>query len=86
MIMAQVKTAISLDPSLFEQVEILARKMKISRSRLFAMALEDFLRHCESEQVLQEINAAYQDGPDEAEQIRRQGMHRLHRKLVEGEW
>ena len=49
------------------------------------MALEDFLRHCESEQVLQEINAAYQDGPDEAEQIRRQGCS-LHRKLVEGEW
>lgn len=84
--MAQVKTAISLDPSLFEQVEILARKMKISRSRLFAMALEDFLRHCESEQVLQEINAAYQDGPDTAEPVRRQGMQRLHRKLVEGEW
>ena len=84
--MAQIKTAISLDRSLFEQVEILARKMKVSRSRLFAMALEDFLRRCESEQLLQEINAAYQDGPDEAEQIRRRSMHRLHRKLVEGEW
>ncbi len=84
--MAQIKTAISLDRSLFEQVEILARKMKVSRSRLFAMALKDFLRQCESEQLLQEINAAYQNGPDEAEQIRRQGMHRLHRRLVEGEW
>lgn len=84
--MSRVKTAISLDHSLFEQVEILARKMKVSRSRLFAMALEDFLRHCESEQLLREINAAYQDEPDEAEQMRRRGMHRLHRKLIEGEW
>lgn len=84
--MAQIKTAISLDQSLFEQVEILARKMKVSRSRLFAMALADFLRHCENEQLLHEINAAYENGPDEAEQLRRQGMHRLHGKLVEGEW
>ena len=84
--MGRIKTAISLDRSLFEQVEILARKMNVSRSRLFAIALEDFLWHCESEQLLQEINAAYQDGPDAAEQIRRQGMQRLHRKVVEGEW
>jgi metal-responsive CopG/Arc/MetJ family transcriptional regulator len=84
--MAQIKTAISLDRSLFEQVEILARKMKVSRSRLFAMALADFLQHRESEQLLQEINAAYHNGPDEAEQIRRQGMYSMQRKLVEGEW
>ena len=83
--MARIKSAISLDRSLFEQAEILARK-RVSRSRLFAMALADFLRHCESEQLLQEINAAYLNGPDEAEQVRRQGMHRLHRKLVQGEW
>ena len=84
--MARIKTAISLDRSLFEQAEILARKMRVSRSRLFAMALADFLRHCESEQLFQEINAAYLNGPDEAQQVRRQGMHRLHRKLVQGEW
>ncbi len=84
--MAQIKTAVSLDPSLCEQIDILARKMKVSRSRLFAMALEDFLRQYENGQLLQEINAAYRDGPDEAEQTRRKGMRGLYRKLVEGEW
>ena len=68
--MAQVKTAVSLDKSLYEQIDILAHKMKVSRSRLFAMALEDFLTRHENEQLLQEINRAYQDEPDKAQQTR----------------
>lgn len=84
--MAQIKTAVSLDKSLFEQIDTLAHKLKVSRSRLFAMALEDFLRHHENEQLLQEINRTYLDEPDQAGQTLRQGMRRLHRKIVEGEW
>jgi len=84
--MAQVKTAVSLDKPLFEQIDTLAHKMNVSRSRLFAMALEDFLRRHENEQLLQEINRAYPDEPDPAGQTLRQGMRRLHRKIVEGEW
>jgi metal-responsive CopG/Arc/MetJ family transcriptional regulator len=83
--MARVKTAVSLDKSLYEQIDTLAHKMKVSRSRLFAMALENFLRHHENEQLLQEINRAYRDEPDQAQQTR-QGMRRLHRKVLEGEW
>ena len=84
--MAQIKTAISLDKSLFEQVDTLAHTMKVSRSRLFAMALEDFLRRHENEQLLAEINRAYNGEPDPAQQRLRKGMRRLHRKIVEGEW
>lgn len=84
--MAQVKTAVSLDKTLFEQADTLAHEMNVSRSRLFAMALEDFLRHHENEHLLSRINEAYQDEPDKAEQARRQGMRRLHRKIVQGEW
>ncbi|MFZ2445464.1 MAG: hypothetical protein WAW37_03830 [Syntrophobacteraceae bacterium] len=84
--MPHIKTAVSLDKSLCEQVDNLAHKMKVSRSRLFAMALEDFLRHRENEQLLQEINRTYQDEPAQPRQTRRQGMRRLHRKVVEGEW
>lgn len=84
--MAQIKTAVSLDKSLYEQIDILARKMKVSRSRLFAMALDDFLKRHENEQLLEDINRAYRDKPDQAQQTLRQGMRRLHRKVVEGEW
>ena len=84
--MAQIKTAVSLDRSLFEQVDTLAHKMKVSRSRLLAMALEDFLRRHENEQLLQAINRTYQDEPDEARPSLRQGVRPIHRKIVEGEW
>ena len=84
--MAQIKTAVSLDKSLFEQVDTLAHTMKVSRSRLFAMALEDFLRRHENEQLLAEINSAYHDEPEPTQQRLAKGMRRLHRKIVEGEW
>ncbi len=84
--MAQVKTAVSLDRALFEQVDVLANKMKVSRSRLFTMALQDFLRRHDNEQLLQEINKAYQDEDDPGRQTLRRGMQRIHRKLLEDQW
>ena len=84
--MANVKTAISLQKSLFEQVEALAREMKVSRSRLFVLALEEFVRRYQNQQLLERINQAYQDVPDTTEPSRLRSMRRLHRQVVEGEW
>jgi metal-responsive CopG/Arc/MetJ family transcriptional regulator len=84
--MAQTKTAVSLDKSLCQQVDILANKMKVSRSRLFAMALEDFLRRHENRELLEEIDRAYGDEPDQGQRALHSGMQRIHRKIVEGEW
>jgi metal-responsive CopG/Arc/MetJ family transcriptional regulator len=84
--MARIKATVSLDKSFSEQIDSIANKMKVSRSRLFSMAVEDFLRHRENEQLLQDINKAYQGEPDQARQTQRQGMRLLHRKVLEGEW
>ena len=84
--MANVKTAISLHKSLFEQLETMAREMNVSRSRLFALALEDYILRHQNQQLLDRINQAYQDAPNESEQKRLRMMRRHHRKVVEGEW
>ena len=84
--MTTVKTAISLQKTLFERAKALASEMKISRSRLFVLALEDFLRRHESQQMLEDIDAAYEDAPDPAEQALRRRMRRQHRQIVEAEW
>ncbi len=84
--MAQIKTAVSLDKTLYEQVDTLAAKMKVSRSRLFAMALQDFLRRHDNERLLQEINKAYQDESDSTRQRVPHGMRRIHSQILEGEW
>jgi metal-responsive CopG/Arc/MetJ family transcriptional regulator len=84
--MANVKTAVSLQKSLFEQVDSLAREMNISRSRLFVLALEDFIHRYQNRQLLEQINQAYSDthDPDEQSHLERMQVHQ--RKLVEGEW
>lgn len=84
--MANVKTAISLQKSLFEQAETLATEMKISRSRLFALALEDFLSRAQNKKLLAQINAAHEDIPEPAEQALQRRMRRQHRQIVKGEW
>jgi hypothetical protein len=84
--MANVKTAVSLRKLLFEQAETLAREMNIPRSRLFALALEEFISRHESRQLLERINAAYDDSPDPSERALRRRMRRQHRRVVDGEW
>ena len=84
--METIKTAISIRKSLFERAQDVARKMKVSRSRLFALALEDYIRQQENAQLLVEINAAYGDEPDPAEQALRVQSRQTHRRIVEGEW
>ncbi len=84
--MSNVKTAISLQKSLFEQLEALSKQMKVSRSRLLALALEEFIRRRENQQLLKKINQAYEDAPDAAEQMQLRKMRRLHREVVEGDW
>jgi len=83
--MENVKTAISIQKALFDQAEDLARKMKVSRSRLFVLALEDYLRRQQNRELLAQINAAYADEPDPSEQTLRRKSKRQHRKIVEGE-
>jgi metal-responsive CopG/Arc/MetJ family transcriptional regulator len=84
--MANIKTAISIEKTLFEQAERMAREMKVSRSSLFALALEDFIRHHENKELFRCINEAYRDMPDADGQGRLRKMLHKQRKLVKGEW
>jgi metal-responsive CopG/Arc/MetJ family transcriptional regulator len=85
--MANVKTAISLQESLFRQAEDVARDLKVSRSRLFVLALENFIREYQDRKLFEQINRAYEDaGSDETEQQRLRQGRQQQRRLVEGEW
>ena len=84
--MSNVRTAISIPESLFERVDALAKKANISRSRLFALAVEDYLRQIENEELLQAINDAYQHLPSPEEEAHYRGMKSKHRQQVQGQW
>jgi predicted transcriptional regulator len=58
-----VKTAISLDESLFREAEDWAEKLGVSRSQLFARAVEEYVRRHENEELVRRLDEAHADGP-----------------------
>ena len=84
--MANIKTAISIEKPLFEEVQVLAEEMEISRSHLFALAARDFIQYHKSQKLLDAINATYDGLPDNEEKKVRAQMKSKHRQLVRGRW
>jgi predicted transcriptional regulator len=60
-----IKTAVSLPKTLFKRAEELAGEMKVSRSKLMALALHDFILKMENERLLKTINDSIRDAMDE---------------------
>ncbi len=84
--MASVKTTISLKEKLFKEAEDMARELELSRSGLFALALEEFLRRRENQKLFEQINAAHASDLDEEEKDTLRAMRRLQRESIEDEW
>ena len=80
--MPGIKTAISLDENLFHQVNQLASDMQVSRSRLFTLAVRDFLKKHETRKMLAQLNAAYDDDPNEEEKTVSDAMRKKHRNSM----
>lgn len=80
------KTAISVQESLLEQVDLLALRMQLPRSQVFSLAAKEFIDRHENRRLLEEINAAYADIFDEEEGAMLGRMRRHHRRTVEGQW
>lgn len=83
-IMASIKTAISIEKPVFEQINILAKNLKISRSRLFALAVEEFMQRHKNTELLETLNKVYNDLP-ESETIL-PGMRSKHYEMVKDKW
>ncbi|MFM5998709.1 MAG: hypothetical protein ACKPCI_01460 [Dolichospermum sp.] len=84
--MTSIKTAISIEESLYEEATALANAMKIPRSKLFALAMAEFLRRQKHHQLVESINEAYADDLDESEQIMLTAMRYHQGQLQEKEW
>jgi metal-responsive CopG/Arc/MetJ family transcriptional regulator len=83
--MPNVKTAISIEKPIFDQVNDLARNLNISRSRLFVMAAQEFIQRHANMKLLQTINDAYDDLPDMDTKIVDK-MRPRHLKMVRDQW
>ena len=80
-----VKTAISLQEDLFKEVNHLASELHVSRSKLFVMAVKDFIKKEESKNLLEQINSAFSDAPTSDEMVIQKKMRVKHAKNIMSE-
>jgi hypothetical protein len=81
-----MKTAISIDDGLLQQADDTARLMGLSRSRLFAVAVREFLQRQRQEQMLLRLNEIYTDQPEPSEKRLLRGMKAKMRRMVKERW
>ena len=81
-----MKTAISIDDVLLQEADKTARLMGLSRSRLFALAVGDFLQRQRREQMLLRLNQVYANGVEPAETRLSKGIKAKVRRAVKERW
>ncbi len=79
-----MKTAISIEKSIFEQMDALAKKSKIPRSRLFAIAAREFIQRNKNIDLLKSLNDAYDDLPETEPIVTK--MRSTHYKIINDQW
>jgi metal-responsive CopG/Arc/MetJ family transcriptional regulator len=84
--MTTIKTAISIEESLYQEADALAKAMKIPRSQLFAIAMAEFLQRQKNRQLVESVNEAYANDLDESENIMLEKMRQHQGKLQQTEW
>jgi metal-responsive CopG/Arc/MetJ family transcriptional regulator len=83
--MSVVKTAISLQEPLFQQMEQVAGDLNLSRSSLVALALQEFIERHENKRLLAQLNATYDDDPQTEEVEWSQAHRRSQRRMAEAD-
>ncbi len=54
-----MKTAVSVPDELFRQAEVAAKKLRMSRSKLYATALAEYLDRKRSKSITERLNEVY---------------------------
>ena len=78
-----MKVALSIPDELFETAETLGKRLGVSRSRLYATALAEFVSKHRGRKVTDRLNAVYGTEESRVEP----GVRRLQRRSLErGSW
>jgi metal-responsive CopG/Arc/MetJ family transcriptional regulator len=54
-----MKTAVSIPDTIFESAERFARRLRMSRSELYAKALREYLKRHRQDSITEQLNAVY---------------------------
>lgn len=82
-----MKTAISIPDEIFKEVEKFAKEHNYSRSEVFVIALQEFLKKLESRKLLEALNDAYSvaETPEE-KSIREKGKKYYAKKVLKSKY
>jgi hypothetical protein len=83
---ARCHSAISIDDELMQAADEAVRLMGLSRSRLFSLAVGDFLQRREREEILAQLDAVYAEGAKPLEGQLLQGIKARVRQTVKERW
>jgi len=83
---SNMKTTISIDDGLLREADETARLMGLSRSRLFAVAVGDFLKRQRQEQMLLRLNEVYAKGMQPVEKRLLNRIKAKVRRTVKERW
>jgi metal-responsive CopG/Arc/MetJ family transcriptional regulator len=81
-----MKTAISIDDRLLQEADETARLMGLSRSRLFVLAIGNFLGQRRREQMLLRLNEVYAGAVEPAEEPLLKEIKAKVRRSVKERW
>lgn len=84
--MAVIKTAISIDESLFDKINRLSEEIKLSRSQIFSQAVKYFIERKNNLELVRKINRAYSDVLDEDEMEQLAKSKRKYKEILKEEW
>ena len=85
--MSDLLASLSVQEDLVDDTRAIAEELDISPDRLVALAIEDFVsRYRKRQQLMRDINAAYEGDPDTKQVALQRAMRNTQRRIVEGEW
>jgi antitoxin MazE6 len=74
----RMKTAVSTPDELFRRAEATARRLRVSRSELYARAIDEFLKVQDGDAVTERLNEVYSQNPAKLDPA----LHRAQLKSV----
>ena len=81
-----MKTAISIDDQLLHDADRVAKQMGLSRSRLFSLAVQDYLHQRRQQELLEQLNRVYAGDPDLPEQRTTAKVKAKFRRTIKEQW
>jgi metal-responsive CopG/Arc/MetJ family transcriptional regulator len=81
-----MKTAISVEDQLLRDADKAAHEMGLSRSRIFSVAMEAYLRQRKQDEITEQLNRVYGGRPDPEERSITKRMKSKFRSTVEDRW